>query len=207
MQTLSRSAFGCCVASITRPTTKPSYLALGSSTLSTSSPMRVSVSTISANGAEVSRWSWSQESVNFIVSFQQFASPCQRHAGPVPPVRCSAAEAPREGRDVKRLEAVVVDPAKVRVEEVAQVGNSVFEHGDAVDSHSPGEALGGLRIDAAICQHVGVDHAAPQNLEPVLAFAETDFSARAPALDVDLHRGRGEGKEARAEAHADHRHL
>src|SRR5208282_1212797 len=128
MQTLSRSAFGCCVASITRPTTKPSYLALGSSTLSTSSPMRVSVSTISANGAEVSRWSWSQESVNFIVSFQQFASPCQRHAGPVPPVRCSAAEAPREGRDVKRLEAVVVDPAKVSVEEVAQVGNSVFEH-------------------------------------------------------------------------------
>src|SRR5271166_3216173 len=67
MQTLSRSALGCGFASMTRATTNPSYLTLGSSTLSTSRPMRVSVSTISASGAEVSRWSLSQESVNFML--------------------------------------------------------------------------------------------------------------------------------------------
>ena len=39
---------GCCFASRTRATTKPSYFAAGSSTRSTSSPTRVSVSTISA---------------------------------------------------------------------------------------------------------------------------------------------------------------
>ena len=41
-------------------------LAAGSSTNSTSSPTRVSVSTISASEAGVSRWSLSQERVNFI---------------------------------------------------------------------------------------------------------------------------------------------
>ena len=55
MQTLSRSAFGCCFASITRATTKPSNFAAGSSTLSTSRPTRVSVSTIAASEAVVSR--------------------------------------------------------------------------------------------------------------------------------------------------------
>src|ERR1700722_15680895 len=66
MQTFSRSAGGCCLASSTEATTKPSYLRAGSSTDSTSSPTRVSVSTISASEAEVSRWSLSQERVNFI---------------------------------------------------------------------------------------------------------------------------------------------
>src|SRR5208337_2570775 len=178
MQTLSRSASGCRLASITRATTKPSYLALGSSTLSTSSPTRVSVS-ISASGAEVSRWSLSQESVNFIVSFHQFGSRRQarRQRRTRPAVRGSPAQAPRQGRDVERLEAVVVDPAKVRVEEIAQVGDPVLEHGDAVDPQPPGEALEDLRIDAAIPEHVGMDHPAAQNLEPVLALAEADFSA------------------------------
>src|SRR3984957_7827108 len=74
MQTFSRSALGCCLASSTEATTKPSYLRAGSSTDSTSSPTRVSVSTISASEAEVSRWSLSQERVNFIAD--QFAQ-CQ----------------------------------------------------------------------------------------------------------------------------------
>ena len=69
MHTLSRSAFGCGRASITRATTKPSYLRPGSSMLSTSRPTRVRVSTISASEADVSRWSRSQERVNFIGSF------------------------------------------------------------------------------------------------------------------------------------------
>ena len=51
MQSRSRSAFGCCLASMTRATTKPLYLALGSSMLSTSRPIRVRVSAISPSEA------------------------------------------------------------------------------------------------------------------------------------------------------------
>src|SRR5271154_703828 len=75
MQTLSRSALGCGLASMTEATTKPSYLRLGSSTLSTSRPTRVSVSTISVSEADVSRWSRSQERVNFI-AVSSFSGSC-----------------------------------------------------------------------------------------------------------------------------------
>src|SRR5258707_3376005 len=46
-------------------------------------------------------------------------------------------------------------------------------------------------------------HAAAENLQPVLTFAETDFALVAPALDVDLERGLGEREERRPEAHVD----
>ena len=101
----------------------------------------------------------------------------------------------------------MVDPAQVRVEQVAQVRHAVLEHRDAVDAQSPGEALVDLGVDAAVPQHVLVHHAAAEDLQPVLALAEADLAARAAALDVDLHRRRGEGEEARPETHADLRHL
>ena len=66
MQTRRRSAFGCCRASITRATLKPEKAFALSDTPSTSSPIRVSVSTISSSDASVSRWSFSQERVNFM---------------------------------------------------------------------------------------------------------------------------------------------
>ncbi len=55
VQTRSRSALGCCTASITRATTKPRRRSAGSSTPSTSRPTRVSVSVISDSDASVSR--------------------------------------------------------------------------------------------------------------------------------------------------------
>ncbi len=64
--TRKRSALGCGFASITRAIVKAFSRAPGSSTRSTSRPMRVSVSTISSSAAVVSRWSLSQERVNFI---------------------------------------------------------------------------------------------------------------------------------------------
>ena len=137
MQTLSRSALGCGLASMTEATTKPSYLRLGSSTLSTSRPTRVSVSTISASEADVSRWSSSQERVNFIA--HQFDT----ETG-------SSAQSPVERRDVERFEAVVIDPAEVGVEEVAQVRQAVLQHRHPVEPQTPGEALIALGIDAAI---------------------------------------------------------
>jgi len=52
-----------------------------------------------------------------------------------------------------------------------------------------------------------VDHAAAENLQPVFALAEADVIARAPALDVDFHRRRGEREEARTKTHRDLRHF
>src|ERR1700722_20291955 len=174
MQTFSRSALGCCLASITEATTKPSYFRAGSSTDSTSRPTRVSVSTISLSEAEVSRWAFSQERVNFIAIQQRGVR-----------IR-SPAQSPGERRDVERLEAVVVDPTQIRIEEVAQIRQAVFEHRKSVEPDAPGEALIDLRVEAAIGQHVGIDHAAAEAFEPILGLAEANLSARTSALDVDL---------------------
>ena len=138
----------------------------------------VSLSTIASSVASVSRCSFSQASVNL-----HDDSP------------------PSERRQVERAEAVVVQPAHVGVEEGAQVRHAVLQHGDAVDAHAPGEALHLLRIVAAEPDDVRVDHAAAQNLQPVVALAEADLVADAAAADVDLHRRLGEREERRAEAH------
>ena len=97
----------------------------------------------------------------------------------------------------------MVEPADVRLEERAQVRHAVFQHRDAVDPHAPGEALDLVGIEPAIAQHVRVDHAAAEDLEPVLALAEADLAALARALDVDLRRGLREREEGRAEPHLD----
>src|ERR1700722_7833632 len=122
-----------------------------------------------------------------------------------PPGRamCSPAQSSRERRDVERLEAVVIDPAQVRVEKAPQIRQAVFEHRQAVEADAPGEALIDLGIDAAIGQHIGMDHAAAEDFKPILALAEPDLPARTAALDVDLERGRGEGEKARAKPYAD----
>src|SRR5690349_16241838 len=46
-------------------------------------------------------------------------------------------------------------------------------------------------------------HAAAENLEPILAFAETDFTLVAAALDIHLERRLGERKERWPETHVD----
>ena len=51
------------------------------------------------------------------------------------------------------------------------------------------------------CKHVRMHHAAAENLQPILAFAETDLALVALALDVDFERRLGEREERRAEAH------
>ena len=63
---LRRSASGCGTASITSATMKGASASAALCTLSTSRPMRVSVPAISSSVAAVSRWSLSQERVNFI---------------------------------------------------------------------------------------------------------------------------------------------
>ena len=93
------------------------------------------------------------------------------------------------------------EPAHVRFEEGAQIRHAVFEHGDAVDPHAPGESLIFIRIEAAVAQHVGMHHAAAEDLHPILALAEPHFALVAPALDVDFERRLGEREVGRAEPH------
>src|SRR6266851_6915148 len=102
--------------------------------------------------------------------------------------RKSRAQPPSERRKVQRAEAVVGEPAHVRLEERTQVGHAVFEHGDAVDPETPGKALVLVRIEPAILEHVRVHHAAAENLQPILALAEADLALVAAALDIDLER-------------------
>src|SRR5256714_9115490 len=48
-----------------------------------------------------------------------------------------------------------------------------------------------------------MNHAAAENLQPVLAFAEANLALVSPALDVDLERGLGEREERRPKTHVD----
>ena len=67
MHTRKRSAFGCCSAEITRAMENGESCFALSSMFSTSSPIMVSLSASFSSGSSVSRCSFSQESVNFMV--------------------------------------------------------------------------------------------------------------------------------------------
>src|SRR6185436_16117965 len=200
MHTRRRSALGCCSAEITEAMVNGASSLPRSVTLSTSSPIMVSLSTMSLSGCSVSRCSLSQASVNFMIPrTRAVASPaCGGRAGGGHArwrQSRSCAQPAGQRREVERPEAVVCEPAHVGLEEGAQIGHSVFEHGDAVDTHAPGESLILVGIEAAIAHHIGMDHAAAENLQPVLALAEPDLALVAPALDVDLERGLSERQE------------
>src|SRR6266545_1536885 len=209
MHTRKRSAFGCCSAEITRAIENGASAFALSSMFSTSRPIMVSLSASFSNGSSVSRCSFSQESVNFMIFASLPPSPAcggglgwglspQRKSR-----RGSRAQSPRQGRDVERLEAVMRKPADVAVEQLPEIGDAVFQHRDAVEAHAPGKALIDVGIDAAGAQHVRMHYAAAENFEPILAFAEADLALVAPALDVDLERGLGAREERRAEPHVD----
>src|SRR3569623_2909325 len=97
----------------------------------------------------------------------------------------------------------MVEPAHIALEHLAQVADAVFQQRDAVDAHAPGEALIDIGIDAAIPQHVRMPHAAAENLQPVFAFAETNYVLAAATLDINFHRRFGEREERRTESHID----
>src|SRR3569623_2071023 len=193
-QTRSRSALGCCTASITLATVKAFSLAPVSMTSSTSRPAMVMASATASMPASVSRWSLSQERVNFIGSFQRFEWGEQRRGW-----RASA----QPGRGVGRLgggKAVVLEPADIARKHVAQVRHAVLQHPHAVDAEAEGEALPDIRVDAALAQHVGMHHPAAENLQPVVALADLHLAAGAVAAHVHLRRGLGEGEVVRSEA-------
>ncbi len=66
----------------------------------------------------------------------------------------------------------MLQPAHIRLEEGAQVRHAVFEHGEAVDAHAEGEALGPVRVEAAAAAARWGGPCRSQNLQPVGALAE-----------------------------------
>src|SRR5262249_32797018 len=170
---------------ITSATRKAESAVFGSNRFSTSSPLRVNASAIFSTPALVSRCSLSHAYVNFM----------------------ALGQAGGEGGDGERREAVMPEPAEIAREESAPVGHAVFQHGDAVDAEAEGEALIAVRIKPDILEHVGMHHAAAENLEPIGAFADPKLVAHLGVADVDLHRRLGEGEVARAESHLHMRHL
>src|SRR6185437_12375543 len=182
LQRRSRSALGCCTASTTWPTTKPFSVSAGLLMFSTSRPSMVSRSRSSASEASVSRCSLSQDRVNFIATIP------------------SSPQTLRERGPFERGEAVMAQPSQVRVEEAAQVGNAVLQHGDAVDAHAEGEALVHGGIEPAIGDHVGMHHARTEDLQPRIAGADAQLAILPGAADIDLGRRLGKREVGRAEA-------
>src|SRR3989304_5837379 len=69
-----------------------------------------------------------------------------------------------------------------------------WDSGYAADPHAEGEALVALRVDAAVAQDDGVDHARAEDRHPAAATAGRAAPAVAhDALDVERHGGLGEG--------------
>src|SRR5262245_52813564 len=83
----------------------------------------------------------------------------------------------RQSGQQERAEAVMLEPARIGGEEIAQIRHAVFQHGETIDAHAEGVALVFLRIDAAITQHVRMHHAAAENFEPIIARADADLPA------------------------------
>ena len=54
----------------------------------------------------------------------------------------------------------LLEEAGVVLGEQAQVVDAVLQVGDALDAHAEGIARVNLGVDAALLEHVGVDHAA-----------------------------------------------
>src|SRR5215475_6022549 len=93
------------------------------------------------------------------------------------------------------------EEAQVVVEEQADVVDPVLEDRDPVDAHAEGPARDLLGIVAAVAQHLGVDHARAQDLQPARLLAyPTAGAAAQEAQHVDLRRRLGERKERWPEA-------
>ena len=66
-----------------------------------------------------------------------------------------------------------VEEAHVILAEHAQVLDHIFQVGNAFHTQAEGITAVHLAVDAAKFEHVGVDHAAAENLHPTGMFAES----------------------------------
>jgi hypothetical protein len=63
-----------------------------------------------------------------------------------------------------------------------------FSMAEAIHAHAEGEALVFVGVDAALAQHIGMDHPAAEDLHPAVALIELQLAAGAVAADVHLGR-------------------
>lgn len=99
---------------------------------------------------------------------------------------------------VLRLE--LLQKAHVILKEIANVANVVAKHGNPFDTHAQREAGVHVGVDAALGEHVGVDHPCPEDFEPTGSFADgASFAMAYFAADIYLSAGFGEGEIAGAE--------
>src|SRR5690606_10956005 len=178
-QTCSRSACGCFSAERMRATTTPSRSWPSSATSSTSRPIAVNTAARRSRPASVGTCWRSQFSLNFMLESRDQSS-LAGDARSAPPATASG-ELPEE--------------PQVVVKERAQVVHAVAQHRQPLHAHAEGEAGVALGVDADRAQHVRMDHAAAQHLEPARA------AVGALPGDVDLGAGLHEGEVAGAEAH------
>ena len=97
----------------------------------------------------------------------------------------------------------LLEEAGVVLEIEADVVGLVLEHGHALDAETEGKAGIFLAVDAAVLQHVGIHHAAAEDLDPAGVLAQgAPFAAADVARHVHLRRRLREREVGGAQADA-----
>ncbi len=101
---------------------------------------------------------------------------------------------------IGNLHAKLTQEAQVVLEEQPQILDAVLQHRDPLDAHAERPARHFLGVVADVAQHVRVDHARAEDLQPSRLLAQAAAVADAhEAEDVDLRRRLRERKERRPE--------
>ena len=93
--------------------------------------------------------------------------------------------------------AKLFQETQIVTEEIANVVDAVFQHGNTLRPHAEGKPAKYIGIIATIAEHLGVHHTGSENLQPPTLL--TDRAALATADDavhIDLDAGLGKGEMA-----------
>src|SRR5262245_33312344 len=98
--------------------------------------------------------------------------------------------------------AKLFQEAQVVTEEIANIVDAVFQHGNTLRPHAEGKAAKHLRVIATIAEHLGMHHTGSKNLQPPTVLADRAALAAADdAVHIDLDAGLSKGEMAAAKAH------
>ena len=74
--------------------------------------------------------------------------------------------------DCQRLPTLCQEELQVVLEHQADVVDAILQHGDTLDADAEGETGILVRVDIAVLQHLAVDNAAAQHLDPAGVLAQ-----------------------------------
>src|SRR5215813_11928286 len=113
--------------------------------------------------------------------------------------------APRQtGGAISRAQhlAKLFQEAQVVTEEIANIVDAVFQHGNTLRPHAEGKPAKHLGVIATIVEYLGMHHTGSENLQPPTMFADRAALATADdAIHIDFDAGLGKGEMAAAKAH------